>query len=435
MDNNTQPNSLPEKVVRRHFEILSDILPEFSALVIQEGRPADTLLNAWLRSRRELGSRDRRFLAQAIFSYFRWYGWTVARLQLEPVAAALLGTALDVEDLPQSFQYLESRCSLPFSVEPMAHLDLEEKRTLLNEQFKSLPDFRPLQHTDLVIPGIGGLISRQQIEPCIQAFQQRPPAWIRCRTDAGELLSALTEKGIQAHRHATMPQALSVEAGVSLEHALSGQGGRFVVQDIGSQLVGCIADPQPANDWWDCCAGSGGKALHLMDLMQQNGKVLASDVRLPVLKELKKRARKYGIKNIRTQPFNAVNDEPFTKTFDGVLVDAPCSGWGTWSRNPDARWRASRRDVVQCAARQLKILSNVKWCVKPGGTLVYAVCTVTRPETEEVVMNFLDQHENFSLAPFTNPLNGEPTGGQLQIWPWEGPGDGMFIAKFVRKAD
>ena len=83
---------------------------------------------------------------------------------------------------------------------------------------------------------------------------------------------------------------------------------------------------------------------------------------------------------------------------------------------------------------QLKILNNVKWCVKPGGVLMYAVCACTQPETEEVVMNFLDQHDDFQLEPFINPLTGEQTDGQLQIWPWEGPGDGMFIARLRRSS-
>lgn len=172
--------------------------------------------------------------------------------------------------------------------------------------------------------------------------------------------------------------------------------------------------------------------MHLMDLMQANGKVLATDIRPEVLKELKKRTRRHGIRNIRTQPYNAAADEPFTKTYDGVLVDAPCSGWGTWGRNPDARWRTSKREVVQCAHRQLKLLNNAKWCVKPGGVLVYAVCTLTQPETEEVVMNFLDHHNNFHLDPFLHPLTGQSTDGRTQVWPWEGPGDAMFIARFVR---
>ena len=258
---------------------------------------------------------------------------------------------------------------------------------------------------------------------------------MRSRTDPSLLVQALADHNIPCTVHDHVATAISVEGGISLTHSLAPQAAQFVVQDIASQCVGLICAPQKGGDWWDCCAGAGGKALHLMDLMQQDGKVLATDIRVPALKELKKRARKYGIRGIRTQPHNVARDEPFKKTFDGILVDAPCSGWGTWPRNPDARWRTSKRDVIQCAGRQVKILNNAAWCVKPGGTLVYAACTITRPETEEVVMNFLDQNPGFKLDPFTNPLTGEPTEGSLQIWPWEGSGDGMFIARFVRTED
>jgi 16S rRNA (cytosine967-C5)-methyltransferase len=432
MDNNIKPNALPEKVVRRHSEMLAELLPEFSQLILEEGRPADALLNAYLRTHRELGSRDRRFLSQAIFSCFRWYGWSVAKLNLGPLEAALIGTALDVGELPQSFQYLETRCKLPFAVEAMGGKSVEEKRTALNELFKDADGFQPLELADLVFPEFGSVVDPEAADRCIAEFQQRPPTWLRSRTDPAVLIQALADRDVPGTVHDHANAAISIKGGISLANALASHASQFVVQDIASQCVGLACAPEKGEDWWDCCAGAGGKALHLMDLMQQDGKVLASDIRVPALKELKKRARRHGIKNIRTQPFNAVNDEPFTKTFDGVLVDAPCSGWGTWSRNPDARWRASRRDVVQCASRQLKILNNAKWCVKPGGVLVYAVCTFTRPETEEVVMNFLDQHANFKLDPFANPLTGESTDGQLQIWPWDGPGDGMFIARFVR---
>ncbi|RKX46890.1 MAG: RsmB/NOP family class I SAM-dependent RNA methyltransferase, partial [Verrucomicrobia bacterium] len=255
------------------------------------------------------------------------------------------------------------------------------------------------------------------------------------RTDPAQLVQALAGRDVPCSGHEALPAALSVAGGISLANALSGHAAQFVVQDISSQCVGHICAPQKDGDWWDCCAGAGGKALHLLDLMQQNGKVLATDIRVPALKELKKRARKYGIRGIRTQPHNVVHDEPFKKSFDGVLVDAPCSGWGTWPRNPDARWRSSKRDVVQCATRQVKVLNNAAWCVKPGGVLVYAACTFTRPETEEVVMNFLDRNPNFKLDPFSNPLTGEATEGTLQIWPWDGPGDAMFIARFVRNAE
>ncbi|VGO21545.1 RsmB/NOP family class I SAM-dependent RNA methyltransferase [Pontiella sulfatireligans] len=435
MDKNTKPNALPEKVVRRHAEMIAELLPALTRLVIEEGRPADTLLNRHLRDHRELGSRDRRFLSQAIFSYFRWYGWTVNKLGLGPSEACLLGSALDSDELSQSIQFLATRCKLGFRAEPMGYMSVAEKRNTLNERLKNTPDFQPLELADLVLPDFAAVLNPDVIDQCIVEFQQRPPTWTRARTDPAEFMKTLAKHKISGAEHSRAAAAVAIEGGVSLTHALGSNNAQYVVQDISSQCVGLVCNPQKGEDWWDCCAGAGGKSIQLIDLMQQEGKVLASDIRIPALKELKKRTRRYGIKNIRSQPFNAINDEPFRKTFDGVLVDAPCSGWGTWSRNPDARWRASRRDVIQCAGRQLKILDNAKWCVKPGGVLVYAVCTLTRPETEEVVMNFLDQHADFKLDPFVHPLTGEMTDGKMQIWPWDASNDAMFIARFIRKED
>jgi 16S rRNA (cytosine967-C5)-methyltransferase len=435
MDNNTSPSPLPEKVLRRHAELLSDLIPEFAKLVFEEGRPADTLLNRFLRSHRELGSRDRRFLSQAVFSFFRWYGWTVGKLGLPPSEACLVGAALDTTVLPPSFKYLQDQSNLPDGIKPIGNKSVQEKRDALSEWFKDVPDTRPLSLNDLLPADLEDVVDPGAVEGCIASFQQRPPVWIRSRAGTESLVNVLDEQQITGTLHPHVPAALSLDPGINLSGALKKYSGQFVVQDISSQCVGLVCTPARGEDWWDCCAGAGGKALHLMDLMELEGKVLATDVRNEALKELKKRARHYGIRNIRTQPFNAVNDEPFRKTFDGVLVDAPCSGWGTWSRNPDARWRTSRKEVTQCANRQLKILSNATWCVKPGGTLVYAVCTFTQPETDEVVMNFLDHHPHFKLAPFTHPLTGEQTDGQLQIWPWDGPGDAMFIARFIRMED
>jgi 16S rRNA (cytosine967-C5)-methyltransferase len=435
MDDETKSRPLPEKVVRRHADMLEELLPEITRLVVEEGRPADGLLSSHLRAHKELGSRDRRFLSQAVFSYFRWYGWTVNKLALPSSEACLIGAALDCTEMTDSFKYLEGRCSLSFPVKPLGDKTLTEKAAILSDRFGDNEGFQPLALSDLVLPDFGSMIDPEKAPPSIEQFQRRPPTWIRARTDPALLVQALSDHDVPCSVHTSLPAALSMTGGISLANKLPTKAAQFVVQDIASQCVGHVCAPQEGDDWWDCCAGAGGKSLHLMDLMQQNGKVLATDIRVPPLKELKKRARKYGIRGIRTQPHNAVRDEPFNKTFDGILIDAPCSGWGTWSRNPDARWRSSKRDVAQCANRQLKILNNASWCTKPGGTLVYAACTFTRPETEEVVMHFLDQNPGFKLDPFTNPLTGEQTDGQLQIWPWDGPGDAMFIARFVRSAE
>ena len=432
MDAEPTPRPLPEKVLRRHADMLEQLLPDIRRLVTEEGRPADALLSNHLRLHRELGSRDRRFLSQALFSYFRWYGWTIGRLGLSDVEACLLGHALDSTELSESFIYIGRRCTPPFTPEPLGNAPLDEQAVRLSERFGERLAGRPLTRTDLVPDDFEQMTDPSMAARCIEQFQQRPPTWLRLRSDPAPLLRILQEQQVPFETHPRLTDALALAGGTGLGGILQEHAAQFIIQDIASQCVGHVCAPARGEDWWDCCAGAGGKSLHLMDLMQQEGGVLSTDVRGPALKELKKRARRHGIRGIRTQLHNTARDEPFTKTFDGVLVDAPCSGWGTWPRNPDARWRTSCREVTQCAARQLKILNNAAWCTRPGGRLVYAVCTLTRPETEEVVMRFLDQNSSFRLDPFAHPLTGGQTDGQLQLWPWEGPGDAMFIARFVR---
>lgn len=433
MNDPENPRPLSEKILRRHVEMLADLLPLATRLVLEEGRPADVVLAHHLRNHKELGSRDRRFLSQAIFAYFRWYGWTVNRLGLAPTEACLVGTLLESTELSESFAYLASRCSWSAEAEPLGRLSLVEKAAALEAWFAGRSGFEPpLTPAQLVNGDFSALVDPAYAERCIEAFQQRPPTWMRVRGSLDEVLDALARHRIAGRPSERVTGAVAVEGGSGLQHALGAQSGQFVVQDLASQCVGRICAPGAGEAWWDCCAGAGGKSLHLMDMMGPEGRVLATDVRPEALQQLKKRARRYGIRGIQMQRHNAAAHEPMDRQFDGVLVDAPCSGWGTWARNPDACWRSSKHDVLQCATRQLKILDQAAWCVKPGGALVYAVCTITLPETEEVVARFLDRSPGFQLDPFEHPLSGEMTDGQVQLWPWSGPGDGMFVARFVR---
>jgi 16S rRNA (cytosine967-C5)-methyltransferase len=351
MDDEAKPKSLPEKVVRRHADMIGELLPELTRMVLEEGRAADTLLSYHLRTHKELGSRDRRFLSQAVFSYFRWFGWTVRKLELPVSEACLIGAALDSTELNDSFKYLEGRCSLPCPVVPLGEKTLAQKAATLTEWFGQSTDLQPLEISDLVLPDFGSMIDPEIAIPSIEQFQKRPPTWIRSRVPSALLAETLLNKNVPCSEHATLPAAVSLSGGTSLANALAGHVAKFVVQDIAAQCVGHVCSPQEGDDWWDCCAGAGGKALHLIDLMNQNGKVLATDTRSSALKELKKRARKHGIRGIRTQIHNAVRDEPFKKTFDGILVDAPCSGWGTWPRNPEARGRKFPRAGGLCFAQ------------------------------------------------------------------------------------
>jgi 16S rRNA (cytosine967-C5)-methyltransferase len=407
--------NLSEKILNRQRQLVGEMLEKLSPPVLDKQHPADRVLARFFKERRELGSRDRRFLSETFFSYFRWYGWT-RKLELSLIDAASLAVHLDQTEVHPALQ--------SDGWPALGGKTIDEKIAALSETFQSL------EKSDLVFSEFGTRVELPEGKEALfyETLQTRPPTWLRLRNE--DFKKTLTEAGIPFEEHPQIADAVSIPAGRSL--GTLGHGGQFEVQDIASQAVALAAAPAVGGDWWDACAGAGGKALHLADLVGRDGKVLATDVRNDALANCKKRARTDGVRNIRMQPHDLAQDEPFAKQWDGVLVDAPCSGWGTWSRNPDARWRTDPRDPAQKRNLQLRMLTNAIQCVKEGGVLLYAVCSITREESVEVVERFLADHPTVSLDPFDNPLTGEATDGTLQIWPWEGPGDGMFIARMVR---
>ena len=416
---------LPEKVINRLEQILFEILPPLEEAV-HSGRPADIELSQWMRSRRELGSRDRRFLSQAVFRHFRWMGWTRLGLQLDLPEAALLSALLEEPTESQWIQHLTQHITFPSPLAPLGALPLAEKIDQINQTFQS-----SLTDSHLITPDATSVIHPDVLARSLPAFQHRPPTWIRSRIGSEELLNALTAENIPAESSPQHPHAIAIPSGINLQQRLEKGPGQFVVQDLASQCVGQVCAPLAGQLWWDCCAGSGGKSLHLADLMKQQGGVLASDPRESALIELKKRARTCGIRMIQSQVLDATKEKPGTYLYDGVLVEAPCPGWGTWARSRDARWRTSTKDVRQSARRQQAILKNAAQAVKPGGTLVYAVCTLTQPETDQQAAAFLEAHPHFELDPFRHPITGELTSGMIQLFPSQH--DGMFIARFRKK--
>jgi len=407
--------TLNEKIIAQQTRLAAEVLETMTPHVLEHRHPADRVLARFFKERRELGSRDRRFLSECFFSYFRWLGWT-RTLSLKPLEAAALSWLLDQTDLHVALQ-----SSAKPGWKPLGGKTLDEKISALAGIFPGL------KKKNLLPPDIGKSVDFPAggEDLFYETLQQRPPTWLRLRDEAFK--QALTEANIPFEEHSKVFGIVRIEGGTSLGKV--GHGGQFEVQDVASQAVAMIAAPDPGSDWWDACAGAGGKTVQLADLIGRDGKVFATDVREEALHECKKRARAGGISNVRTQLHDLAKDKPFTKEWDGVLVDAPCSGWGTWSRNPDARWRADARDPSQKRNLQVKMLNNAAQCVKPGGLLIYAVCTFTREETTEVLERFLTAHPEFAPEPFTHPLTGEKTNGTLQIWPWEGPGDGMFMAR------
>jgi 16S rRNA (cytosine967-C5)-methyltransferase len=210
----------------------------------------------------------------------------------------------------------------------------------------------------------------------------------------------------------------------------------MVVQDLASQAVGHVCDPDPGERWWVLRgeADGGLQALHLAALMAGKGTVVATCPTERQRHETALRLRRGAFHNITTRVWDGAHPIGKPASFDGVLVDASCSGVGSWRRHPDARWTIEAEEIPQLTTRQVQALASASSRVRPGGTLVYTVLTVTRSETLGVVETFLESHPGFQLQPFPHPLEDTTTGGTLLIWPHLHDCDGRFIARMIRSA-
>jgi 16S rRNA (cytosine967-C5)-methyltransferase len=284
----------------------------------------------------------------------------------------------------------------------------------------------------LPLPPGGGSPKAKYVE-LLQALQARPPLWVRAQGADGQAIwDELAAGGLKPWVHRRTTRAAKLDAEADVHHLPAFVRGELEIQDLASQAVGLACDPDPGERWWDACAGAGGKALHLAALMQGRGVVVATDVHAARLKEAVRRARRSPFRNVTTREWDGRHVSGKTKSYDGVLVDAPCSAIGTWRRNPDARWTLDRQAIPRLAELQGQILHAASAGVRPGGALVYSVCTLTPAETVGVVRTFLDAHPEFQLEPFPHPLADATTDGTILIWPQDADTDAMFIARMVR---
>ncbi len=423
--------TLPLKVVRKQAELALPLIRQMEEAVISQGQPADQTLRRYYREHPEFGSRDRRFFSALVFSWFRWRGW------LTPASAARCAMAclLDVLEPHPTVTFLAEQSEI--NPQPAGALSMEEKARQAGRWLgtpppsveKLVPGWLPAQ---LYVPA--DLEAVHHGRQCIQAFQRRPPTWIRTELNARARVTAmLAQQAIPACPHPRLAGAISLQGAPDLERLAA--GGSFEIQDLASQCVGWICAPGRGENWWDVCAGAGGKCLHLADLMEQQGAILATDVRPGRLDALRQRARGRLRSMITCRTWDGTRASAPSQLFDGVLIDAPCSGIGTWARNPDARWRTAADDSPRRQAVQQQLLLASADQVRPGGYLVYAVCTLTTAETQTAIAGFLDARPDFQLEPTLHPLSGRPTPGLIWIWPWEADSNGMFIARMKRAAN
>ena len=371
-------------------------LPERIITACNRENPADKVLREQLKAEREILPGDARAISQTVFNYFRWHGWLDLNVPLSLQIRKTRELAANFVENPESF----SDASLVERAVPR----------WLGEEMEITPAWA-------------------------RAIQAEPPLWLRAKPGQGR---ALCDKlGAAKLEKTLLPDAIHYKGEQDLYQRPEFHAGEFEIQDIASQAVGWFSAPQPGEAWWDACAGEGGKTLHLSALMQNRGLIWASDRAEWRLKNLKRRAARAQVFNFRATPWNGGAKPPTKTRFDGVLVDAPCSGTGTWQRNPHARWTTTLQDVQELAAIQKQLLAHAAPNIKPGGKLIFSVCTLTRSETAEVVADFTakfaNEFEPMDLPKISASPSLQASAATIWIWPQDLGGNGMFIAGWRRK--
>jgi 16S rRNA (cytosine967-C5)-methyltransferase len=387
---------------------------------VERGRPADAALAACFRANRRYGSRDRRFFGAALFAYFRWKGWLDGIPDLPRALAAACW--LDAQD---EFPALAHWGERPPHPPPGVSLP-ELARHFANWQGLTTPPSPEALVPEWLLAAIPDDGAPDFTLRFLASLQKRPPLWLRARAGRRDaVLAHLASHQIRAEPDPRLPHALRVEQPPSAS-VLSPILHRLAeIQDISSQCVGLLAQAKPGETWWDVCAGAGGKTLHLLDQLGGSGAVLATDIRGAALDECARRARAAGFHSWKTQLLpEAPEAWRLPQKFDGILLDAPCSGTGTWGRAPDARWRTPQTALAEHATRQHTLLRAALHHLKPAGRLIYATCSLTRAELEDVLANT----PGLTPAALAHPLrpthSASPT---LRIYPFDGPGIGMSI--------
>ena len=220
------------------------------------------------------------------------------------------------------------------------------------------------------------------------------------KTTRAKLLAELKDMAPQIRRSTYTPEGILIERlSERLFDSRPFREGRFQVQDEAAQAVGHLTGARSGDSVLDACAGLGGKTAHLAELMQNRGRITAVDRDNRKLKRLQTEMRRLGSDIVQTRTIDWLSDTTVSlrKDFDRILLDAPCSGMGVLRRNPDAKWKRKPKAFNRYRTAQRKMLALLTSFLKPGGILVYAVCSTEPEETGEVLQWFLKNHPQFAI--------------------------------------
>lgn len=405
--------------------------------------PADAKLGEFFRNNRELGTKDRAFVAESVYGVLR-------RLRyLSTVTANEAGDPDDARKLILAWLLRVQGKSIR-ELEPI----LSEQQTEWAQAIKA----KSTENLTLAVQAdvrdwlwdklVTQYGEKEALTICRSMFDQ---ASLDLRVNIikgtreevlARMLAENTVKDnvIEVTPHS--PTGIRMAARLNISKHVLFEAGKIEVQDEGSQLLAYLVAPKRGQMVADFCAGAGGKTLAIGALMKNTGRLYAFDISEKRLMNLGKRLKRSGLSNLHAQLITSETDSKLKRLngkFDRVLVDAPCSGFGTLRRNPDLKWRFEATDIAELNTKQTAILARAAKLTKAGGRLIYATCSLLQDENENIAEAFLNANSEFSLVPANEVLSQQQikvdTGKYLKLLPHLHGTDGFFAAVFERKAE
>jgi 16S rRNA (cytosine967-C5)-methyltransferase len=421
--------------------------------VIVEGRqPADDVAGGYFRRHRFAGVKDRAAIAEHLYAVLRRLAaidWWIARVGRGLPAtprARVFGALLLVEGWRA--EQVIGACDgdrfrpLPPSTPELVLIEALAGKTI---EHPEMPFWVRCNFPAWLEPALTEIYG-ERLAAEMAALNGSAPLDLRVnrlKTGRAEARAALAAIGIEAIPTSLAPTGLRVRARIPLSTLEIFKSGGVEVQDEGSQLAALLAQAKPGMRVVDFCAGAGGKTLALAAEMANKGQILALDVSETRLTRSAQRLRRAGVSNVERRALSTERDKwvkHHAGSFDRVFVDAPCSGTGTWRRNPDAKWRLQQQDLDELTALQSRILASAARLVKPGGRLIYATCSLLPAENDRRIEAFLADSPEFALLPiggvWRDAFGTEcpESGDMLHLTPARHETDGFFVAVMERRA-
>lgn len=396
--------SVPANQQRTFLQLVAALRPHWRK---EPGLPAR--IQSLLAGRREFGSRDRRLYRELIYTTIRYLPW------IEP----LLGAAPDEAVRRVAWLAAETKATHAFrSALATGERPDGDKTELLPAWFRN--------HCPEIFAGTE-----------LETQLRRAPLWLRLQTTAAgrqRTIAEFASRGWEHRFNPTLPAALEMISEADVTQTDAWRDGLFEVQDLGSQMILESIGVETGGRWLDACAGAGGKTLQLARLLGPTGCVDASDIRPDALGELSRRAERARSAGVHGSAGATIRVLPVVadSSYDGVLVDAPCSGSGMWRRAPHLKWATAEVQVAAAAKIQSQLLGQFCTRLRPGGRLVYATCSLSRQENEDVVAEFLARHAEFRAEPLARTFSFIPRGHGLTLMPSRHDTDGFFVASLRR---